>query len=153
MRARRRLDKPYASQREAEEWARECIIRAGERNRLAATGIPPLVGLRVVSLFDGIGGMAQVLRQLGMPVEKYTACEKEPNARRMAKHANPRGEAFGGVDHMGLGHDVTGITEEDIINLGRVYVFAMAPPCQELAKVRKRPGRDGRPARPRLGIN
>jgi len=72
-------------------------------------------GIRVLSLFDGIGCLAMSLQQLGITVESYVAVESNPEARTLSKYANRRTATFPGVTHRF--HDVEAITADELNSL------------------------------------
>lgn len=53
--------------------------------------------MRVLSLFDGISCAMVALERAGIPVEKYTAYEIEPNAIKISKKNYPQIEHCGDV--------------------------------------------------------
>ena len=53
--------------------------------------------MRVLSLFDGISCAMVALERAGIPVEKYTAYEIEPNAIKISKKNYPQIEQCGDV--------------------------------------------------------
>ena len=68
--------------------------------RVQALGAPPIVGLSVLSCFDGIGCVAQALQQAGVPVARYEAVDndaEDAGVAAMAEHMNPATERFAGI--------------------------------------------------------
>ncbi|CAB4195939.1 S-adenosyl-L-methionine-dependent methyltransferase [uncultured Caudovirales phage] len=68
-----------------------------------AAARPPLVpdesGLNVVGMFDGIGGLAEGLKQSNLPVRKYSAYEVDPKAARVASNNHPYIEHQGSIEN------------------------------------------------------
>lgn len=77
------------------------------------------MGLRVLSLFDGIACGMQAFKELGIPIDAYYASEIEPNAIKVAKANHPEIIEIG---------DVTEINFEDYI--GKVDIIIGGSPCQ-----------------------
>jgi site-specific DNA-cytosine methylase len=119
--------------------------------RAHTAGIPDIVGINVLSVFDGIACAAQALQQEGIPIAAYHAVEIDPSARRIARTSNPRSASFGGVEHT-LGHDAEDITEADVVSLGPVHLVVGGPPCQDHSKARLLPDRHGQPGQAGAGF-
>ena len=77
------------------------------------------MGLRVLSLFDGIACGMQAFKELGIPVDVYYASEIEKNAIKVAKANHPEIIEIG---------DVTEVNFEDYI--GKVDIIIGGSPCQ-----------------------
>lgn len=77
------------------------------------------MGLRVLSLFDGIACGMQAFKELGIPIDVYYASEIEKNAIKVAKANHPEIIEIG---------DVTEINFEDYI--GKVDMIIGGSPCQ-----------------------
>jgi len=82
------------------------------------------MGIRVLSLFDGISCGMVALEKAGFEVEKYYCSEIEPNSEKISKKNYP--------DLVRLG-DITKITEEMLDNLGVIDVVIGGSPCQDLS--------------------
>jgi len=77
--------------------------------------------LRVLSLFDGISAGQVALRNLGIPVESYTASEIEPNAIKVTQSNFPNTIQVG---------DVTKLH----ISEGQYDLILCGSPCQDLSR-------------------
>lgn len=77
------------------------------------------MGLKVLSLFDGIACGMQAFKELGIPIDVYYASEIEPNAIKVAKANHPEIIEIG---------DVTEINFNDYI--GKVDIIIGGSPCQ-----------------------
>lgn len=77
------------------------------------------MGLRVLSLFDGIACGMQAFKELGIPIDVYYASEIEPNAIKVAKANHPEIVEIG---------DVTEINFNDYV--GKVDIVVGGSPCQ-----------------------
>lgn len=77
------------------------------------------MGLRVLSLFDGIACGMQAFKELGIPVDVYYASEIEKNAIKVAKANHPEIIEIG---------DVTKVNFEDYV--GKVDIIIGGSPCQ-----------------------
>lgn len=77
------------------------------------------MGLRVLSLFDGIACGMQAFKELGIPIDVYYASEIEPNAIKVAKANHPEIVEIG---------DVTKIDFNDYV--GKVDIIIGGSPCQ-----------------------
>ena len=100
-------------------------------------------GLRVLSLFDGIGCVAYAMRQLGVPIESYIGCDIDSdtmNTLGVAELFNPKGEGFPGITRIAQANAFA-ITEEVIKALGRIDLVVGGPPCKDLSKARMQPDR------------
>lgn len=74
--------------------------------------------MRVLSLFDGMGGAIQALKENGVKIEKYYASEIDKFAIKIAKKNHPE------IIHLG---DVTKITSEMV---GEIDLLIGGSPCQ-----------------------
>ena len=77
------------------------------------------MGLKVLSLFDGIACGMQAFKELGIPIDVYYASEIEKNAIKVAKANHPEITEIG---------DVTKIDFSDYI--GKVDIIIGGSPCQ-----------------------
>lgn len=77
------------------------------------------MGLKVLSLFDGIACGMQAFKELGIPIDVYYASEIEKNAIKVAKANHPEIIEIG---------DVTEINFSDYI--GKVDIIIGGSPCQ-----------------------
>lgn len=77
------------------------------------------MGLKVLSLFDGIACGMQAFKELGISIDVYYASEIEPNAIKVAKANHP------GIIEIG---DVTEVNFEDYV--GKVDIIIGGSPCQ-----------------------
>ena len=77
------------------------------------------MGLRVLSLFDGISCGMQAFKELGIPIDVYYASEIEPNAIKVAKANHPEIIEIG---------DVTKIDFNEYV--GKVDTIIGGSPCQ-----------------------
>lgn len=77
------------------------------------------MGLRVLSLFDGISCGMQAFKELGIPVDVYYASEIEPNAIKVAKANHPEIIEIG---------DVTKIDFSEYA--GKIDIVIGGSPCQ-----------------------
>lgn len=77
------------------------------------------MGLRVLSLFDGIACGMQAFKELGIPIDTYYASEIEKNAIKVAKVNHPEIIEIG---------DVTEVNFEDYT--GKVDIIIGGSPCQ-----------------------
>lgn len=77
------------------------------------------MGLRVLSLFDGIACGMQAFKELGIPIDVYYASEIEKNAIKVAKANHPEIVEIG---------DVTKIDFNEYI--GKVDIIIGGSPCQ-----------------------
>ena len=77
------------------------------------------MGLRVLSLFDGIACGMQAFKELGIPIDVYYASEIEPNAIKVAKANHPEIIEIG---------DVTKIDFNEYV--GKVDIIIGGSPCQ-----------------------
>lgn len=77
------------------------------------------MGLRVLSLFDGIACGMQAFKELGIPIDVYYASEIEKNAIKVATSNHPEIIEIG---------DVTEINFEDYV--GKVDIIIGGSPCQ-----------------------
>lgn len=85
-------------------------------------------GIRVLSLFDGMGGGRIALKELGIPVDTYYASEVDKFAIRQTKMNFPD------VVHLG---DVRGI---EGASLGHIDLILAGTPCTNLSFVGNRAG-------------
>lgn len=85
-------------------------------------------GIRVLSLFDGMGGGRIALKELGIPVETYYASEVDKFAVRQTKMNFPD------VVHLG---DVRGIEGS---SLGHIDLVLAGTPCTNLSFIGNRAG-------------
>ena len=83
--------------------------------------------MRVLSLFDGISCAMVALERAGIPVEKYTAYEIEPNAIKISKKNYPQ------IEHCG---DVMTADFESMRGGYELVVFGS--PCQSLSIVQSK---------------
>lgn len=81
----------------------------------------PDEGLNVVGMFDGIGGLAEGLKQSGVPVRKYTAYEIDPKAAGVASRNHPY------IEHRG---DVANFRPQD----EQIDLLCGGFPCQDLSR-------------------
>ena len=86
--------------------------------------------LRVLSLFDGISAGQVALRNLGIPVESYTASEIDPNAIKVTQSNFPNTIQVG---------DVTKLH----ISEGQFDLCLCGSPCQDLSRGGFQKGLDG----------
>lgn len=77
------------------------------------------MGLKVLSLFDGIACGMQAFKEVGIEVDVYYASEIEPNAIKVATSNHPEIIEIG---------DVTKINFHDYI--GKVDIIIGGSPCQ-----------------------
>lgn len=77
------------------------------------------MGLRVLSLFDGIACGMQAFKELGIPIDAYYASEIEKNAIKVAISNHPEIVEIG---------DVTKVNFEDYV--GKVDIIIGGSPCQ-----------------------
>jgi site-specific DNA-cytosine methylase len=98
--------------------------------KLQATYNPIVKPLRVLSLFDGISAGQISLRNLGIPVESYTASEIEPNAIKVTQSNFPNTIQVG---------DVTKLH----ISEGQFDLCLCGSPCQDLSRAGVGKGLDG----------
>lgn len=77
------------------------------------------MGLRVLSLFDGIACGMQAFKELGIPIDVYYASEIEKNAIKVATSNHPEIIEIG---------DVTKVNFEDYV--GKVDIIIGGSPCQ-----------------------
>ena len=118
----------------------------------------------VLSLCDGMGGMAMSLKSTGSDANfnRYISIEKSKVARKICQAANPPTETFPGVEHGIDGiHDISDITEEMIKGLppDSIGLVSGAPMCNDHSKLRllkDRPEYKGPPRKkkdPRPGLD
>ena len=122
--------------------------------RVQALGAPPIVGLSVLSCFDGIGCVAQALQQAGVPVARYEAVDndaEDAGIAAMAEHMNPATERFAGISRS-LPQDINRITEAHIAALGRIDLIIGGPPCKDLSRARLQRDFRGRKGKPGEGF-
>ena len=107
-------------------------------------------GLNVLSLCDGMGCGALVLKAKKIPVNRYVGVEIDSEARNVCDATNPSDGDFPGVDHTWF-KDVTKITEKDIEALGPDYfdLVMWGSPCEDFSKLRLLPNRPGHKSRRR----
>lgn len=79
--------------------------------------------LSVVSLFDGIGGARQALKNVGRPVASYSASEVDPAAMAIAKANHPD------IRHIGPAETVTKRSVQ-----GKTDLLCGGSPCQDLSR-------------------
>lgn len=118
-------------------------------------GTSDLVGINVLALFDGIGCLAQSLRQVGVPVARYEAVDNDSDgmgATTIAAFLNPASPRFAGISRS-LPQDVDKITEQHIIDMGCIHLVAGGSPCKDLSKARMLRDRRGRPGKPGPGFD
>lgn len=89
--------------------------------------------MRVLSLFDGMSGGQEALRQAGVEVTEYYACEIEPFAMKVAKHNFP--------DMVHLG-DVRELDIEEMKKKG-IDILIGGSPCQSFSMAGKKKGMVG----------
>lgn len=82
------------------------------------------MGLRVLSLFDGISCGRVALERANIQVEKYYASEIDKYAISITQNNYP--------DTIQLG-DITKITNEQLDNLGKIDIVIGGSPCQDLS--------------------
>ena len=82
-------------------------------------------GIKVISLFDGIGVLFQSLKELNINVKNYYASEIDKNAIKVAKANHPD------IKHIGDVRDVDGSKYNNI------SIIAFGSPCQSLSSLRK----------------
>lgn len=82
------------------------------------------MGIRVLSLFDGISCGMVALERAGIEVEKYYCSEVEPNAEKISKNNYPE------IIRLG---DITKISGEMLDKLGRIDAVIGGSPCQDLS--------------------
>lgn len=75
-------------------------------------------GLTVLSLFDGMGGVWEVLQDMGIPIKKAYSSEIDKFANIANHHAHPYVEALGDV------RDI------DVAKLGKIDLVCGGSPCQ-----------------------
>ena len=90
------------------------------------------MNLRYLSLFSGIEAATEAWHPLGW--ECVGVSEIDPFGCALLAQRHPL------VPNLG---DVTKITEQDIINLGRIDLVVFGSPCQDLSVAGKRKGLDG----------
>ena len=83
--------------------------------------------MRVLSLFDGISCAMVALERAGIPVEKYTAYEIEPNAIKISKKNFPQIEQCGDV-----------MTADFDAMRGGYELVVFGSPCQSLSIVQSK---------------
>lgn len=83
--------------------------------------------MRVLSLFDGISCAMVALERAGIPVEKYTAYEIEPNAIKISKKNYPQIEHYGDV-----------MTADFEAMKGGYELVVFGSPCQSLSIVQSK---------------
>ena len=125
----------------------------------------------VLSLCDGIGGLAASLKKAGITnVTRYIAVENDETARKIAKHAHPRTEDFCGIDHDTI-HDIFDIDEAWIAAFpkGSLILVSGGGECKDFSRLRllrrttgkgkyrivykdTKPGEDDRDTDPRPGL-
>ena len=151
------------------------VLKLAAKNRIGNMKGKRSPGLRVLSVFDGIGCVAYAMRKLGIPIEQYIGCDTDSdgmNALGVARVLN--GEAvqgtdaelpphdgrvqaeameggFGGITRIGVS-DADKITEEVIKQMGRIDLVVGGPPCKDLSKLRMMPDRQGRRGTPGPGL-
>ena len=122
--------------------------------RVTSLGLPHIIGINVLSCFDGIGCIAAALQRCGIPVARYEACDTDSDDKqvhKIASHMNPATPAFAGISRT-LPQDIDKITEQHIIDLGPLHLLAGGPPCKDLSKARMLPDRQGRKGKPGPGF-
>jgi site-specific DNA-cytosine methylase len=82
------------------------------------------IGIRVLSLFDGLSGGQIALNKLGGLVDKYYASEINPYSIKITQKNYPNTIQLG---------DVTKITEEILAELGEIDLFIFGSPCEDLS--------------------
>ena len=82
--------------------------------------------MRVLSLFDGISCAMVALERAGIPVEKYTAYEIEPNAIKISKKNYPQ------IEHCG------DVMTADFEAMGGYELVVFGSPCQSLSIVQSK---------------
>ena len=103
-----------------------------------ALGLAANQGLRVLSLFDGIGGAIVALKNLSIRVEVLYVSEVEEFAQDLL-HANHRHD----VHIVDLG-DIRTLTYDRLRTLGDIHLVVGGSPCNDLAVTkREREGLDG----------
>ena len=120
---------PYVS-RMYNEWnaGPSCILRT------------LLVMVSVLSICDGMGCAAMALKSCSADVDRYVAIEIDNDAKRIAQFANPREGRFPGIDHS-VCSNMYHLTEQQIIDMGRIVLFIGATPCGDFSKLRLLPER------------
>ena len=108
---------------------------------------PPGQPKIVISLCDGLGGMALTLKRAkpDLKLAQYIAVEKSATSRKVAQATNPVTANFPGITH-GLNgkHDIFDITEEDIAALPKnsILLDSHSPECKDHSKMRLLPDRN-----------
>ena len=90
------------------------------KSKVKPEGSPESKGLNVLSLCDGMGCGALVLKAKKMPVNRCIGVQMDSEACNVCDATNPSDGDFPGVDHTWF-KDVTKITEKDIEALGPDY--------------------------------
>ena len=117
---------------------------AQPKSKVKPEGSPESKGLNVLSLCDGMGCGALVLKTKKIPVNRYVGVEIDSEARNVCDATNPSDGDFPGVDHTWF-KDVTKIKEKDIEALGPDYfdLVMWGSPCEDFSKLRLLPNGPG----------
>ena len=98
-------------------------------------------GIIVLSLFNGIGCIATVLKDLGIKIKHFYFSEIDDDANKIfhANHADIKGEEVGGnITDLG---DIRNIDSATIEKLGHIDLIVGGSPCDDLSGVKR--GREG----------
>ena len=91
------------------------------------------IGVRGMSLFDGIACPLVAAAGLGIPVEEWIVCERERDATKVVERWH--GASVRVRDDL-LAQDVCDITEQQVMAAGRIDWFMASPPCTDLSRVK-----------------
>lgn len=91
-------------------------------------------GIRVLSEFDGMSGMQEALRQMGIPVDVYAAAEIDEPTIKITQNRFPNTMQLGGVEH-GTGR-IGGRSLEEVVDMmgGPPDLVCGGSPCQDLSR-------------------
>ena len=99
----------------------------------------------ILSLFDGMGCLSMALMDLGkLDLKKHTilGIENSKGARSVCDSANQLEDGTPLVDHS-ICNDVDEMTEQMIIDMGEIILFAGGAPCGDFSRKRNFAFRDG----------
>ena len=149
---RRRQRRPLKTRQQLLACA--AAIEARAVGRVSSILQSDIIGINVLSFFDGIGCMAQGLQRAGIPVARYEGVDNDADGMgcdKIAAHLNPRTNTFAGISRM-LPQDINEITEQHIIDSGPWHLVTGGPPCKDLSKARMLPDMYGNPGKPGPGF-
>ena len=94
--------------------------------------------MKILSLFDGMSVAQQALKDAGIPVEFYFACEIDEYAMAVTQANHPDTNQFGDVRSF---NDGKGVFKKESELIGPIDLLIGGSPCQDLSIAKK--GREG----------